>query len=66
MTPIPRKTVQTLVGVLATLVFLGLAALSMLPEYELTWPVILACVLIIFALLGKLEELADVLDSWQR
>lgn len=60
-----RNSVQRAIGWLAALTFLVLAGLSMMEQYQLTVPVIVGSLLIIGMLLGKIEEIAALIESWQ-
>lgn len=60
-----RENVQRAIGWLAALAFLALAGLSMMAPYELTVPVIVGSLLIIGMLLGKINEIARLVDSWK-
>ena len=58
------EMVTKLIGYVSVLVFLGLAYLSMHPEMELTWPVIAGIIMIIAMALGKVEDIAIVIEKW--
>lgn len=63
--PIPAL-VQRLVGLACALAFFGLAYRSLSPGYAFGWPAIVGAVLVIAILLGKLRQLAAVVEAWQR
>lgn len=65
MTDQTTRRVQTAIGLLASLAFLVLAGLSMMPNYELTVPVIVGSVIIIGMLLGKIDAIANLVESWR-
>lgn len=56
---------KTLVGCACALALVALAYFSLSPERELAVPVIAGIVLVIALLLGQLDELADLLESWR-
>lgn len=56
---------QRIVGYIAALAFIFLAWQSMSAEYELTWPVIIGVVIIVAMLLGKVNEIARLVDTWR-
>lgn len=60
-----HEAVQLAIGLLAALAFFALAGISMMPDYELTVPVIVACVVIIGLLLGKIDSIARLVESWR-
>ncbi|MFC4989985.1 MULTISPECIES: hypothetical protein [Saliphagus] len=59
------STAQRLVGLACALAFFGLAYRSLAPEYALGWPTIAGAVVVIAILLGKLDQLAAVVDAWR-
>lgn len=59
------KTIQIAVGCACALGLLWLAYLSMSPGQELTFPVIAGIIVVIAMLLGKLDALTDLVDSWR-
>lgn len=61
-----RKTVQHVIGLLAALIFLVMAGVSMMAPYELTPAVIAGAIIVIAMLLGKLERIVDLVDSWRQ
>lgn len=65
MTDQTTRRVQTAIGLLASLVFLVLAGLSMMPNYELTVPVIVGSIVVIGMLLGKIDAIANLVESWR-
>lgn len=59
-----QSAIQTIVGFVATLGFLAIAALTLSPQYELSIPVLIGIVIVIAFLLGQAEALAGVLEAW--
>lgn len=59
------RLAKTLVGCACALGLVALSFYSLSPERELTIPVIAGLVLVIALLLGQLDELSDLLESWR-
>lgn len=65
MRDVTQETVQRAIGWLAALAFLALAGISMMAPYELTIPVIAGLVVVIAMLLGKIDAISNLIDSWK-
>lgn len=59
------QTAQRIVGFIAALAFLVLAWQSMSVGYHLSWPVIVGTVVIVAMLLGKVEQIAHLIEKWR-
>lgn len=61
-----QETVQRVVGWLSAVAFMALAYLSMTPQYELSTVVVVGVLVMIAMLLGKVDALTGLIESWRK